>query len=102
MAGFTIGNRARARRADGETFLVFTYIWQEDVAKISKVPGAPRNVNPVREYCTIFQQFTPTSPVFTQKLVLNKLAREMLIEQIILFELRRPGRPGHRYTPITG
>ena len=31
---------------DGKTFLVFfTYIWQEDVAKISKVPGTPRNVN---------------------------------------------------------
>ena len=27
-------------------FLVFTYIWQEDVAKITKVPGATRNVNP--------------------------------------------------------
>ena len=26
-------------------FLVFTYIWPEDVAKISKVSGAPQNVN---------------------------------------------------------
>ena len=26
-----------------------TYIWQEDVAKISQVPGAPRNVNPAQE-----------------------------------------------------
>ena len=25
---------------------IFTYIWQENVAKISEVPGAPRNVNP--------------------------------------------------------
>ena len=30
-------------------FLVFTYIWQEDVAKIPKVPGAPCNVNPAWE-----------------------------------------------------
>ena len=29
-------------------FLVFTYIWQEDVAKIPKVPLATRNVNPAR------------------------------------------------------
>ena len=26
-------------------FLVFTYIWQKDDAKISKVPRAPRNIN---------------------------------------------------------
>ena len=33
-------------RSDGRTFfLVFTYIWQEDVAKILKVPRAPHNVN---------------------------------------------------------
>ena len=57
--------------------LVFTYIWQEDVAKISKVPGAPRNENPARAItwlvgvsncCTIFQQqLTSTSPVFAHK-----------------------------------
>ena len=36
-----------ALRSDGKTlFLVYTYVWLEDVAKISKVPGAPRNVNP--------------------------------------------------------
>ena len=32
-----------------ELFLVFTYIWQEDVAKIPQVPGAPRNVSPAQE-----------------------------------------------------
>ena len=36
-----------ALRSGGKTlFLVNTYVWQEDVAKIFKVPGAPRNVNP--------------------------------------------------------
>ena len=30
-------------------FLVFTYIWQEDVAKILEVPGTQRNVNPAQE-----------------------------------------------------
>ena len=49
---------------DGKTFLVFTYIWQEDVAKIFKVPGVSHIVNPalaipwlqgVTIYCTIFQ-----------------------------------------------
>ena len=35
-----------ALRSDGKTlFLVYTYVWQEDVAKIFKVPGASRNVN---------------------------------------------------------
>ena len=29
-------------------FLVFTYIWHEDVVKIPKVPGALCNVNPAR------------------------------------------------------
>ena len=36
----------RAPHSDGETFLVFIYIWQKDVEKISKVPSASRNVNP--------------------------------------------------------
>ena len=27
-------------------FLSFTHVWQKDVAKISKMPGAPHNVNP--------------------------------------------------------
>ena len=63
-------------------FLVFTYIWQEDVAKISEVPGAPRNVNPARamtwlvgvtNYCTMFQQqFTYTLPVFTRQYTFKK------------------------------
>ena len=44
-AGFTIWYSARAPRSDGKTFLVFTYIWQEDVANIPKVPAAPCNVN---------------------------------------------------------
>ena len=30
-------------------FLVFIYIWQEDVAIILKVPEAQRNVNPATE-----------------------------------------------------
>ena len=29
-------------------FLIFSYIWQEDVAKLPKVPGALRNINPAR------------------------------------------------------
>ena len=38
-----------ALRSDGKTlFLVYTYVWQENVAKIFEVPGAPRNVNPAR------------------------------------------------------
>ena len=55
-----------------------TYVWQEDIAKIFKVPGAPRNVNPARAitwqlsvtiYCTVFRNNSPpsTSLVFTLK-----------------------------------
>ena len=45
MAGTVLG----ALRSDGNTLLlVYTYVWQEDVAKIFKVPGAPHNVNQAR------------------------------------------------------
>ena len=30
-------------------FFVFTCIWLEDLAKIPKVPGAQRDVNPARQ-----------------------------------------------------
>ena len=44
-----------------------------------------------------------TSPVFTQKNTFEKnLAREVLIEQIIEFELRSPGPPGRTCTSTTG
>ena len=33
---------------------------------------------------------------------LQKIARKILIEQIIEFELRGPGSPGRRCTPTTG
>ena len=45
-----------------------TLVWEGDVAKISKVPGAPRNVNPARAitwklgltiYCTVFSNNLP-------------------------------------------
>ena len=46
-------------------------------------------------HSTIFQQqVTSTSPVFTRKYSFeNKKLGEMLIEQIIEFELRGPGPP---------
>ena len=40
---------ARSARSDGETFFFFTYIWQEDFAKIPKLPGAQRDVTPARQ-----------------------------------------------------
>ena len=75
---------------DGKTFFcLHVCIWKEDLAKISKVPGAPRNVNSARAitclvsviiYCTIFQKrFSSTSPVFRLRdnmLLEKKLARE--------------------------
>ena len=38
-----------ASRSDARFFLVFTCIWQGDVAKILEVPGATCNVNLSRE-----------------------------------------------------
>ena len=38
-----------AMRSNVKTFLIFTYIWQKDVAKMSKVPGAQRGVNSARQ-----------------------------------------------------
>ena len=66
------------------TFLVFTYIRQEDVAKIP-MPEAPQNVNSARAitwfvgvtiYCTIFQlQLTSISPVVARENAFEKLAK---------------------------
>ena len=39
-----LGPRAQMVRL----FLAFTYIWQEDSGKISKLPWALNNVNPAR------------------------------------------------------
>ena len=30
-------------------FLIFSYIWQEDLTKIPKAPGAQHDVNPARQ-----------------------------------------------------
>ena len=60
MALYLLGPRAQMVRL----FVVFTYIRQEDVEKISKVPSTQRNVNLARAmtwlvdiaiYCTIFK-----------------------------------------------
>ena len=97
--------------SDGETFLVFTYIWLKDVEKISKMPSAPRNENPARAitwlvgvpiHCTILKyQSISISPVFPlqNSFEKKKLAGEMLVILIIEFELRGPGPPGRKCTP---
>ena len=36
-------------RAQMVRLFFFIYIWQEDLAKIPKVPGAQRDVNPARQ-----------------------------------------------------
>ena len=63
-------------------FLVFTYFWMENVAKIFKVPGAPLNIKPDRaitwlvgltNYYTLFQpQFTYTLPAFKRQYSIEK------------------------------
>ena len=76
------GTVSGSPRLDGKTFIVFYYIWQEDVAIIPKVLWDPRKVNPARaitwlvsvtSYCTIFQyRFISKSAVFTQKNTFEK------------------------------
>ena len=43
-AVFAVWLSARERPSDGKTFMVFTYIWPEDLAKIPYIAGS--NVNP--------------------------------------------------------
>ena len=43
------GTVPRPRAQMVRLVLVFTFIWQENVAKLPKVPGAPRTLNPTRE-----------------------------------------------------
>ena len=75
-------------------FLVFTYIWQEDLSKISKVPGAPQcqsipGNNVVGRRNHLLYRFSiiiylHLSSFFTGQNTFEKyLAREMLIKQII-------------------
>ena len=45
MAQYQLGPRAQIVKLS----LVFPYIWQKDLAKILKVPGAQRDVNPARQ-----------------------------------------------------
>ena len=67
-------------------YSVYTYCWPEDFAKISEVPGAPRNVNPALSitwlvsgttiYCTIFNNNPPPPRQFLgDDILLKKSAR---------------------------
>ena len=65
-------------------FLVFTYIWQEDVAKIFKVSRAPHNINLGRAitwvvgitiYCTVLNNNLPPPRQFLRvKILLKKIS----------------------------
>ena len=79
MAQYLLG----APSSDGESLLVFTYIWLKDVEKISKVPSALRNVTltwaitwlvGVTIYCIIFKWQYSSTPLqfFSGKTVLKK------------------------------
>ena len=104
-------------RSDGKTFfLVFTYIWQEDVAKISKMPKATHNINPARAitglvmvtiillyHFSIYRLFISTLPVFTRPNIFekkNSARKNATIEYE--FESRGPGPPGRTCTSTTG
>ena len=54
----------------------------------------------------LLEQFTITIHLhlasFYAQNTFKKIARKMLIEQNIKFELRSPGSPGRTCTPITG
>ena len=70
---------------DGKTlFLVYVYVWRKDVAKISKVSGAPRNVNPawamtlqvgVTIYSAVFNNNSLPPRQFLQKKTFEKKIR---------------------------
>ena len=83
-------------------FLVFSDISQKDVAKIPIVLGVPHNVNLERAttwlvglsiYFTFLNNNSLTPRQFLREKMLwkKKAIGEMLIEQIIKFELRGPG-----------
>ena len=92
-------------------FLVFTYIWHEDVAKLSKVPGAPRNANSARVITWLVgvtihivpffnNNLPPPRQFLRDKILLKyKLAWRSAMEQIIEFELSGSGPPGRTCTP---
>ena len=84
-------------------FLVFSDISREDVVKIPIVLGVPHNVNLARAttwlvgltiYFTFLNNNSLTPRQFLHEKMLwkkKKAIGEMLIEQIIKFELRGPG-----------
>ena len=91
-------------------FLVITGIWQQDVAKILIVPGAPHNVYPARAitrlegvtiYCTFFNNNShPPRQFLCEKILLKKyLLGVMLIKQIFELVWLRPS--SRTCTPIT-
>ena len=66
---------------DKTLFLVYIYVWRKDVAKISKVSRAPRNVNlawavtlqvGVTIYSTVFNNNLLPPPQFLQKKTFEK------------------------------
>ena len=77
-------------RFDGKTFLVFTYIWQEDVAKIPKLPVTARNANTALAitwlvgatfYCTIFNNNSPPPRQFLLNVILLKKTQHNSFEE---------------------
>ena len=55
---------------------LFTYFWQEDVAKITEVPGLRRNVNPARAIarlvCVTNYNSPPSRRFLREKMLLKK------------------------------
>ena len=47
--GLSYGAVPEPRAQMVRLYLIFTYIWQEDLAKIPKMPDAQLNVNPARQ-----------------------------------------------------
>ena len=91
-------------------FLVFTYIWQEDFAKIFKVPRAPHNINLAWAITwlvgviILLYHFKITIHLHLASFYATekRLAREMFIAQTIKFEFRGLVPLGRICTPATG
>ena len=64
---------------------------------------APKSRGPLYRYHFNCNNLPPPCQFLGHEILLkNKIAREMLIEQIVEFKLRGPGPLGHTCTPTTG
>ena len=110
-AGFAIWHSARTLLSDSRTFFgLHLYLAGRCCKNFQRARGTAQCISgpgttclvSVTIYCTIFHDGSPPHRQFLRtKYLKKKIARKMLIKQIIEFELRGPGPLGCTSTPIT-